>query len=45
MGTSTAQLYSTKPELKLCVGSNPAHEMSKICDGENMTIGPVGNKS
>ena len=32
---TTAQLYSTKPELKFCAGSNPAHDMSEICNGED----------
>ena len=30
---TTAQLHSTKPELRLCAGSNPA--VSEIRDGEN----------
>ena len=29
-------LHSTKPELKFCAGSNPAHSVLKICDGENL---------
>ena len=32
---TTAQIYSTKSELKFYAGSNPAHGVSKICDGEN----------
>ena len=32
---TTAQIYSTKSELKFYAGSNPAHGASKICDGEN----------
>ena len=31
-----AQLHSTKPELRLCAGSNPAHSVSEICDGEDL---------
>ena len=31
-----AQLHSTKPELRFCAGSNSAHYMSEICDGENL---------
>ena len=33
---STIQLHSTKPELRFCAGSNPAHEVSQIRDGENL---------
>ena len=31
----TAQVHSTKPELRSCAGSNPTHEVSEICDDEN----------
>ena len=31
-----AQLHSTNPELRFCVGSNPAHGMSEIRDSENL---------
>ena len=31
-----AQLYSTKPELRFCAGSNPAHGVSEIRDGEDL---------
>ena len=34
--TPTAQLYSIKPELKFCAGSNPAHGVSEICDSEDL---------
>ena len=34
--TTTAQLHSTKPELRLCGGSNPASGVSEICDDENL---------
>ena len=30
---TTAQLYSTKPEFRLCTGSNPARGASEIRDG------------
>ena len=33
---STAQLHSTKLELRFCAGSNPARGVSEICDGENL---------
>ena len=32
---TTAQLHSTKSELRFCAGSNPARGVSEICDGEN----------
>ena len=31
-----AQLHSTKPELRFCAGSNPAHGVSEIRDGEDL---------
>ena len=34
--TTTAQLHSTKPELRFCAGSNPARGVSEICDGEDL---------
>ena len=33
---TTTQLHSTKPELMLCAGSNYAHRMSAIHDGEDL---------
>ena len=33
---TTAQLISTKPELRLCAGSNPARGVSETRDGENL---------
>ena len=33
---TTAQLPLTNPELKFCRCSNPAHDVSEICDGENL---------
>ena len=33
---TTAQLHSTKPELRFCAGSNPAHAVSEIRDGEDL---------
>ena len=34
---TTAQLHSTKPELRYCAGSNPARGVSEICDGEDLS--------
>ena len=34
--TTTAQLHSTKPELRFCAGSNPAYGVSEIRDGEDL---------
>ena len=36
MVVTTAQLHSTKPELKFCAGSNPARGVSEIRDGEDL---------
>ena len=33
---TTAQLHSTKPELRLRTGSNLAHGVSEIRDGEDL---------
>ena len=33
---TTAQLHSMKPEFRFCAGSNPAHGISEICDGEDL---------
>ena len=33
---TTAQLHSTKPELRFCAGSNPAGGVSEIRDGEDL---------
>ena len=33
---ATAQLHSTKPELRFCAGSNPVRGVSEICDGEDL---------
>ena len=33
---TTAQLHSTKPELKCCSGSNPARGVSETRDGEDL---------
>ena len=35
MVITTAQPHSTKPELRLCAGSNPARGVSEIHDGED----------
>ena len=36
MVITTAQLHSTKPELRFCSGSNTAHSMWEIRDGEDL---------
>ena len=33
---TSAQLHSTKPELRFCAGSNPTHGVSEIRDGEDL---------
>ena len=33
---TAAQLHSTKSELRFCAGSNPARDVSEICDGEDL---------
>ena len=33
---TTAQLHSTKPELRFCAGSKPACGALEICDGKNL---------
>ena len=33
---TTAQLHSSKPELRLCAGSNPARGVSETRDGEDL---------
>ena len=33
---TTAELHSTKPELRFCAGSNPACGMSEIHDGQDL---------
>ena len=33
---ATVKLHSTKPELRLNGGSNPAHSVSEICNVENI---------
>ena len=33
---TTAQLHSTKPELRFCAEPNPAHGVSEIRDGEDL---------
>ena len=33
---TTAQLHSTKPELKFCADSNPARGVSEIRNGEDL---------
>ena len=36
MVITTAQLHSTKPELRFCAGSNPAHGVSEFRGGEDL---------
>ena len=36
MVITTAQLHSSKPELRFCAGSNPARGVSEIRDGEDL---------
>ena len=36
----TAQLHSTKPELRFCAGSKPARGVSEIRNGEDLWQGP-----
>ena len=33
---ATGQLHSNKPELRFCAGSNTAHGVSEIRDGEDL---------
>ena len=33
---TTAQLQSTEPDPRFCLGSNPTLGVSEICDGENL---------
>ena len=33
---TSEELYSTKPELRFCAGSNPACSMSEICSGGDL---------
>ena len=33
---TTAQIHSTKPELRLCAGSNPSRGVSEIRDAEDL---------
>ena len=33
---TTTQLHSSNPELRFCAGSNPAHGVSEIRDGEDL---------
>ena len=46
---TTAQLHSTKHELRLCGGLNSPRSVSEICDGEILseilTMVPTGNKA
>ena len=42
---TTAQLHSTKPELRFCTDSNPACGVSEIWDGKNLWQCLAGNKA
>ena len=43
---TTAQVHSTKRELRFCAGSYPARGVSVIRDGEeSLTVVPAGNKA
>ena len=42
---TTAQLHSTKPELRFCAGSNPAHAVSEIRNEGSLTMVLAGNKA
>ena len=44
---TTAQLYSTKLEVRFCAGSNLARDVSEIRDGEDLSLAmfPAGNKA
>ena len=33
---TTAQLHSTKPELRFCAGSNPVGSVSEICNSMDL---------
>ena len=33
---TTAKLHTTKAELSICAGSNPARSVWEICDGEDL---------
>ena len=36
---ATAQLQSTEPDPRFCLGSNPTQGVQEICDGENLGQG------
>ena len=42
---TTAQLHSTKPELRFCAGSNPARGVSEIRDGEDLRLSSVNHNT
>ena len=44
MVITTAKLHSTKLELRFCAGSNPAHGVFEIRDGEISDNGPGWKK-
>ena len=45
MVITTAQLQSTKPELRFYAGSNSARGVSEIRGGKGLTMNPAGNKA
>ena len=42
---TTAQLHSTKPELRFCAGSNPARRVGDSRWWGSLTMVPAGNKA
>ena len=44
MVITTTQLHSTPPELRFCTGSDPACDVTEICDGENLPMVPASAK-
>ena len=42
---TTAQLHSTKPELRFCAGSNPARRVGDSWWWGSLTMIPAGNKA
>ena len=43
--STTAQLHSTKPELRFCAGSNPARRVGDSRWWGSLTMVPAGNKA
>ena len=40
MVTTAAPIPLTKPELRFCAGSNPAYDVSEVCDNAISDSGP-----